>query len=258
MRLRDRKEDIPLLVRHFVRRFCARHRKPIARVPDDLIDDLQQRQWPGNIRELQNVIERAVIATSGNVLRLPVRDLQPPSNVSRFRTLRDAERAHIAAALQETNGVVAGWNGAAARLGLSRTTLIAKMQSLGLSRIKGESARVRRRRTTTRGKFKSDNSEELFDHVHRSFGANLRAANGKQLVQEGILRFGGFEARQRPKVGRAWRSVIANALERHMDEGTVVGLQRDAHVKLDDAVRPFDRPVVAAGQHFAAKPLTLE
>jgi len=141
--LRERKEDIPLLVRHFVTRFCDRHRKPIPRVPEDLLADLQQRRWPGNIRELQNVIERAVIATTGDVLRLPPRDLQPPSNIPRISTLRDAERAHIAAALQETNGVVAGWNGAAARLGLSRTTLIAKMQRLGLSKIDARPARRR-------------------------------------------------------------------------------------------------------------------
>src|SRR5262245_22271114 len=116
--LRERKEDIPLLVKHFVRRFCERHRKPIVRVPEDLLHDLQGRSLPGNIRELQNVVERAVIATTGDELRLPPRDLQAPSVVSRISTLKDAERAHIVAALQETNGVVAGWDGAAARLGL--------------------------------------------------------------------------------------------------------------------------------------------
>jgi len=89
------------------------------------------------------VIERAVIATTGDVLRLPPRDFQSPFNVSRISTLRDAERAHIAAALQETNGVVAGWDGAAARLGLPRTTLIAKMQRLGLAKIHAKSARRR-------------------------------------------------------------------------------------------------------------------
>jgi formate hydrogenlyase transcriptional activator len=132
--LRERKGDIPSLVTHFVGRFSERHRKSITSVPEDLLDDLQQRPWAGNIRELQNVIERAVIATTGHVLRLPDRDFQPPPpNVSRIQTLKDAERAHIAAALHETNGVVGGWDGAAARLGLSRTTLIAKMQKLGLS-----------------------------------------------------------------------------------------------------------------------------
>jgi DNA-binding NtrC family response regulator len=141
--LRERKEDIPLLVTYFVGRFSERHRKAITHVPEHLLKDLQQRPWPGNIRELQNVIERAVIATPGNVLRLPPRDLALPSSGAPIRTLRDAERAHIAAALQETKGVVGGWNGAAARLGLSRTTLIAKMQKLGLAEMGHHSARRR-------------------------------------------------------------------------------------------------------------------
>jgi len=97
------------------------------------------------------VIERAVIATTGHVLWLPDRDLQAPSKVlPRIRTLRDAERAHIAAALHETNGVVGGWNGAAARLGLSRTTLIAKMQKLGLSHRNLNLARRRSEQSGTR------------------------------------------------------------------------------------------------------------
>jgi transcriptional regulator with GAF, ATPase, and Fis domain len=148
--LRERKEDIPLLVMYFVGRFSERHRKAITHVPDDLIKDLQQRSWPGNIRELQNVIERAVIATPGNVLQLPPRDLPPSSSASPIRTLRDAERAHIAAALQETKGVVGGWNGAAARLGLSRTTLIAKMQKLGLAEMSSHSAKRRTEASGTR------------------------------------------------------------------------------------------------------------
>jgi transcriptional regulator with GAF, ATPase, and Fis domain len=132
--LRERNEDIPLLVAHFVRKFAERQRKVIDHIPDDFIDALKERPWPGNIRELQNVIERAVLATTGRVLRPPNADLRAQTVVPPVLTLADAERAHIMAALRETHGVVGGWNGAAARLGLARTTLIAKMQRLGLSK----------------------------------------------------------------------------------------------------------------------------
>jgi formate hydrogenlyase transcriptional activator len=132
--LRERKEDIPLLVAHFVRKFAERQRKVIDHIPDDLMDALKERPWPGNIRELQNVIERAVLATKGRVLRPPNADLRVQPDIPHVLTLADAERAHIMAALRETQGVVGGWNGAAARLGLARTTLIAKMQRLGLSK----------------------------------------------------------------------------------------------------------------------------
>jgi formate hydrogenlyase transcriptional activator len=131
--LRERREDIPLLVAHFVRRFAACHRKDIQRVPADLMAELQQRPWPGNVRELQNVIERAVITSSGSALQAPGAELRQPPE-SGARTLADVERAHIIATLQETNWVVGGGKGAAAKLGLPRTTLIAKMQKLGLSR----------------------------------------------------------------------------------------------------------------------------
>jgi formate hydrogenlyase transcriptional activator len=132
--LRERIEDIPLLVAHFVRKCAERQRKVIDHIPDEVMDTLRHHQWPGNIRELQNVIERAVIMTTGRVLRQPTAEPAMRSIVSDVRTLADAERAHIAAALRETNWVVGGWRGAAARLGVSRTTLIAKMQRLGLSR----------------------------------------------------------------------------------------------------------------------------
>jgi formate hydrogenlyase transcriptional activator len=132
--LRERKEDIPLLVAHFVRKFAERQRKVVDHIPDDLMDVLRERPWPGNIRELQNVIERAVVLAADRILRLPNTDPQVRPNVTPAVTLADAERAHIMAALRETHGVVGGWNGAAARLGVSRTTLIAKMQRLGLSK----------------------------------------------------------------------------------------------------------------------------
>jgi formate hydrogenlyase transcriptional activator len=102
--------------------------------------------WPGNVRELQNVIERAVIAAEGGVLRLPNADVPTRPNGVPVQTLADAERAHIMAALRETGGVVGGWNGAAARPGVSRTTLIAKMQRLGLSR---ESSKKQTRQSKT-------------------------------------------------------------------------------------------------------------
>ena len=98
------------------------------------MEALQQHHWPGNIRELQNFIERSLIMATGSVLRPSLEALSPPQAQLPARTLADAERVHILATLRETNGVVGGAGGAAARLGLPRTTLIAKMQKLGLSR----------------------------------------------------------------------------------------------------------------------------
>jgi hypothetical protein len=133
--LRERSEDIPLLVRHFVSRFAERHRKDIQVVPDALLDTLTRLPWPGNVRELQNVVERAVIATRGDTLVLPHGiEIAEPCRPASFRTLAEVERHHILETLRETNRVVGGWNGAAFRLGLSRTTLIAGMQRLGISR----------------------------------------------------------------------------------------------------------------------------
>jgi formate hydrogenlyase transcriptional activator len=132
--LREREDDIPLLVAYFVRKFADRVGKSIDCVPDDVMEALQQHHWPGNIRELQNFIERSLIMTTGSVLRPSLEELSPPQAQPLVRTLADAERAHILATLRETNGVVGGARGAAARLGLPRTTLIAKMQKLGLSK----------------------------------------------------------------------------------------------------------------------------
>ena len=133
--LRPRTEDVPLLVAYFVRRFAERHRKEIRQIPDEVLDTLKRQPWPGNVRELQNVIERAVIATKGTTLVLaPAAEEHPNDRVASSRTLAEVERDHILETLRATNWVVGGWNGAAARLGLSRTTLIARMQRLGLSR----------------------------------------------------------------------------------------------------------------------------
>jgi formate hydrogenlyase transcriptional activator len=131
--LRERQDDIPLLVNHFVRRFSERQGKAIDCVPDDVMEVLKSHDWPGNIRELQNFIERAVIMTTGTVLRPRLSELQMQNPSAEVRTMADAERAHIVATLRETNWVVGGPGGAAARLGLPRTSLIARMQRLGLS-----------------------------------------------------------------------------------------------------------------------------
>jgi len=131
--LRQRVEDIPMLVAHFVQRFAERMSKTISRIAKDDLGALLGYSWPGNIRELQNFIERAVIVTKGDVLRLP-----PLPSALALRTtpvtLKDAERNHILKALEETKWVVGGKAGAAARLGIARTTLLDKMRKRGLSR----------------------------------------------------------------------------------------------------------------------------
>ena len=132
--LRERHGDITLLAHHFLRTFALRHGKTIIHIPDDVMKVFEEYRWPGNIRELQNFIERSVLLTTGPELRSPVTDLTNcPLPDSIGRTLADADKAHIIATLRQTNWVVGGRNGAAARLGLKRTTLIAKMKRLGLS-----------------------------------------------------------------------------------------------------------------------------
>ena len=132
--LRDRREDIPVLVEHFVHKFGERHRKPVEHVPEELMEALMNYDWPGNIRELQNFVERSVIMSTGRLLHSLARDLRPDAIPTAGGTLRDVERAHILATLEQTRWLVGGRNGAAARLGLPRTTLIARMQKLGMSR----------------------------------------------------------------------------------------------------------------------------
>jgi formate hydrogenlyase transcriptional activator len=131
--LRCRVEDIPLLVERFVRQFCERMSKQISKVPQGAMDALMRFPWPGNIRELQNYIERAVIMSPGDVLEIPA--LPTHEAVRREPvTLAEAERCHILKALEESQGVVGGVSGAAARLGVKRTTLIDKMRRCGISR----------------------------------------------------------------------------------------------------------------------------
>src|SRR5580693_8033275 len=133
--LRERSEDIGQLVHHFVRTFARRMDRDITHVPEDVIEVLRLHEWPGNIRELQNVIERAVIMSPGPELRLmPIerQRLVTGEAPQPGRTLVEAERAHILAALRQVNWIVAGRNGAASRLGLPRTTLLYRMRKLGI------------------------------------------------------------------------------------------------------------------------------
>jgi formate hydrogenlyase transcriptional activator len=133
--LRERRDDIPVLVQHFVHAYASRHGKSIDRIPDRVMTALVRHDWPGNIRELQNFIQRSVIMTSGGELGAPVAELlDRRSSIPGVSTLADAERAHIISTLRDTNWVVGGRDGAAARLGVLRTTLISKMRKLGISR----------------------------------------------------------------------------------------------------------------------------
>jgi len=133
--LRERRDDIPALIEHFVKKFAARQGKRIDFIPERVMEELKQHDWPGNVRELQNVIERAVIMSTEAVLHPQTADLRANSlEPAPVRTLVEAERAHITAALRKTNWVVGGRRGAAAQLGLPRTTLITMMQRHGITR----------------------------------------------------------------------------------------------------------------------------
>jgi formate hydrogenlyase transcriptional activator len=131
--LRDRRDDIPLLVEHFVRVYGARMKKTITSIPKKSMDLLAQWDWPGNIRELENFIERSVILTEGSVLRAPLRELQLPITLDPGMTLEASQREHILRVLRESGGQIGGPTGAAARLGLKRTTLQSKLKHLGIA-----------------------------------------------------------------------------------------------------------------------------
>jgi formate hydrogenlyase transcriptional activator len=146
--LRQRPDDIPRLVRHFTQRFARRMGRRIETIPSAVMDVLLRYPWPGNVRELQNVIERAVILSPGPSLQVPVSDLENRKQKSEVGaltsdlrpptsglTLADAEREHILSALRETGWVLGGPEGAAARLGMKRSTLYKKMKKLGIARI---------------------------------------------------------------------------------------------------------------------------
>jgi transcriptional regulator with GAF, ATPase, and Fis domain len=133
--LRERVDDIPSLVDHFVRTCAEREGKFIEHVAEDIMAALTRYDWPGNIRELQNFIERSVILSRGTELRAPVEELSKNEVFADdARTLADADRVHIINTLLKTDWVVGGKYGAACRLGLNRTTLVAKMRKLGISR----------------------------------------------------------------------------------------------------------------------------
>jgi formate hydrogenlyase transcriptional activator len=136
--LRERPEDIPLLAHHFVQQATRRMRKTIDTIPSETMEALIRYPWPGNIRELENVTERAVILSPGPVLRLSPRDLNsrvpPDQRADRQQTLEEVERNHILATLKETRWVVSGPSGAASRLGLNRSTLYFRMKKLGITR----------------------------------------------------------------------------------------------------------------------------
>ena len=152
--LRERPEDIEALVHHFVHQFARRMNREIDLIPNETFDALRRHPWPGNVRELENVIQRAVILSTDARLTLPPIPIQPgpqshfiapgpqshliapgpQSHLKQPETLKGVERAHIARVLEETNWVIGGPRGAAARLGLKRTTLHSLLKRLGLSR----------------------------------------------------------------------------------------------------------------------------
>ncbi|HWO41683.1 MAG TPA: helix-turn-helix domain-containing protein, partial [Candidatus Eisenbacteria bacterium] len=144
--LRERREDIPLLVRYFAQKHARRMKKPIDTIPAKAMTALTEYDWPGNVRELENFIERAVILSREAELEVPLSELKqrrqsgakmtaiPAASPPEITTLEEAERDHIIRALKETNWIVGGPDGAAARLGIKRTTLQSRMRKLGISR----------------------------------------------------------------------------------------------------------------------------
>jgi len=134
--LRDRRGDIPSLVRHFVGIYAERMNKQIEGIPTEVMGALARHSWPGNIRELQNFIERSVILTEGNILSPPLEGLRQAAGLESGEpiTIEEAERVHIRKTLEETNWVIAGPRGAAVRLGMKRSTVYFRMRKLGISR----------------------------------------------------------------------------------------------------------------------------
>jgi formate hydrogenlyase transcriptional activator len=138
--LRERKEDIPLLVRYFAQKYARRMKKPIDTIPTKAMTALAEYHWPGNIREMQNVIERAVILSRGPELEIPLSELKQQTKAasidfpSSLSTLEEAEREHILRALGEAHWILGGPAGAASKLGMKRTTLQSKMRKLGIAR----------------------------------------------------------------------------------------------------------------------------
>jgi formate hydrogenlyase transcriptional activator len=138
--LRERPEDIRSLVHHFAITYAERMQKRITGIAEEFMVAVMRHSWPGNIRELQNCIERSVILTTGAVLNGPLPELTSTSELSAPVTLEEAERSHILEILRQTDGLVGGRNGAAVLLGMPRTTLIAKMKRLGIDPFQRSSA----------------------------------------------------------------------------------------------------------------------
>ena len=136
--LRERAEDIPLLVWHFVQHYAQRMNRTIEVIPSETMETLARYSWPGNIRELQNLLQRAVILATGPVLEIPLDGLRthiaPCQGSRNSGTLEEADRAHILATVEETDWVLGGPEGAASRLGLKRSTLQFRMKKLGITR----------------------------------------------------------------------------------------------------------------------------
>jgi formate hydrogenlyase transcriptional activator len=137
--LRERVDDIPKLVRYFTQKFARRMNRPIETISQQTMDALMRYSWPGNVRELENLVERAVILSRGTALEIPRSELQqgaeaPVGDSASPTTLEEAEREHIRRTLEQVNWVVGGANGAAAKLGMKRTTLQSKMKKLGIAR----------------------------------------------------------------------------------------------------------------------------
>ena len=132
--LRERSEDIRLLVHHFAMDYAARMRKRITAISEEFMTALVRHSWPGNVRELQNFIERSIILSTGGVLSGSLPEVTGSLKLSAAVTLEEAERSHILQTLGQTEGVMGGRNGAAARLGVPRTTLLSKMRRLGINR----------------------------------------------------------------------------------------------------------------------------
>jgi formate hydrogenlyase transcriptional activator len=133
--LRDRRDDIPLIVRHFVDKYAKRMNRHIETIPARTMEVLVDYAWPGNVRELQNFVERAVILSPGTSLRAPLEELRPSTGQSaqtNLSTLEEMEREHVLRALKESNWVTGGPKGAAVRLGMKRTTLAYRIRKLGI------------------------------------------------------------------------------------------------------------------------------
>jgi formate hydrogenlyase transcriptional activator len=133
--LRDRREDIPILVRHYVDKYARQMNRRIETIPSEAMEAFISYAWPGNVRELQNFIERAVILSPGSALRPPLTELKQATNQSRgsnLSTLEEVEREHVLRAIRESNWIIGGPNGAAARLGMKRTTLAHRIRKLNI------------------------------------------------------------------------------------------------------------------------------